>query len=201
MNFSDLATHPHRRFNPMTREWVLVSPHRSQRPWQGQVEDLPPETQMAFDPACYLCPGNVRASGTRNPAYAETFVFDNDFAAMKPDTPTLEIQEKGLFVAHSEAGRCRVVCFSPRHDLTMARMSVPELRHVVDAWVEEFHDLGSQPHIRSVQIFENRGAMMGCSNPHPHGQIWANETLPNELTKELIAFGDYRRLHDSTLLC
>ncbi len=200
MNFSDLATHPHRRFNPMTREWVLVSPHRTQRPWQGQVEDVPPETQATFDPGCYLCPGNVRAGGARNPAYTRTFVFDNDFAALKPDTPTQEIQEKGLFVAHSEVGRCRVVCFSPRHDLTMARMSVPELRNLVDTWADEFRELGSQSHIQSVQIFENRGAIMGCSNPHPHGQIWANETLPNELTKELAAFGDYRQRHGSTLL-
>jgi UDPglucose--hexose-1-phosphate uridylyltransferase len=200
MNFSDLAAHPHRRFNPMTREWVLVSPRRTQRPWQGQVEDIPPEKQKAFDPECYLCPGNVRAGGAKNPAYTKTFVFDNDFAALKPDTPVLEIQEKGLFVARGEGGRCRVVCFSPRHDLTMARMSVPDLRQLVDTWVEEFRELGNQPDIRSVQIFENRGAMMGCSNPHPHGQIWANETLPNELTKELAAFGDYHKAHDSTLL-
>jgi UDPglucose--hexose-1-phosphate uridylyltransferase len=200
MNFSELALHPHRRFNPMTREWVLVSPHRTERPWQGQVESVLPEAPATYDPNCYLCPGNARAAGVRNPAYTETFVFDNDFAALKPDTPAGEIEEKGLLVARSEAGRCRVVCFSPRHDLTMARMSVPELRHVVDTWAREFRELGSDPHIRSVQIFENRGAMMGCSNPHPHGQIWANETLPNELAKELAAFRDYRKLHGTTLL-
>jgi UDPglucose--hexose-1-phosphate uridylyltransferase len=136
----------------------------------------------------------------RNPAYTETFVFDNDFAALKPDTPAGVIEEEELLVARSEAGRCRVVCFSPRHDLTMSRLSVAELRHVVDTWAREFSALGSDPNIRSVQIFENRGAMMGCSNPHPHGQIWANETLPNELAKELAAFGDYRQLHGTTLL-
>jgi UDPglucose--hexose-1-phosphate uridylyltransferase len=200
MNFSELASHPHRRFNPLTREWVLVSPHRTQRPWQGQVEDLPAEALATYDPKCYLCPGNARAAGVRNPAYTETFVFDNDFAALKPETPAGELREKELLVARSEAGHCRVVCFSPRHDLTLARMSVAELRHVVDAWVREFTTLGSDPRISSVQIFENRGAMMGCSNPHPHGQIWANETLPNELVKELAAFGDYRRLHGTTLL-
>jgi UDPglucose--hexose-1-phosphate uridylyltransferase len=200
MKFSDLASHPHRRFNPLTREWVLVSPHRAQRPWQGQVETASAEATVAYDPNCYLCPGNVRAEGARNPSYGETFVFDNDFAALKPDTPSAEFEEKGLLVARSEAGRCRVVCFSPRHDLTMARMTVPELRHVVDAWVSEFSALASDPKINSVQIFENRGAMMGCSNPHPHGQIWANQSLPNELAKEVAAFDDYRKLHDRTLL-
>jgi len=200
MNFSELALHPHRRFNPMTREWVLVSPHRTERPWQGQVEYVPREAPAAYDPNCYLCPGNARAGGVRNPAYTETFVFDNDFAALNPDAPAREMQEKGLLVARSEAGRCRVVCFSPRHDLTMARMSVSELRRLIDTWVGEFSELGNDPGIHSVQIFENRGAMMGCSNPHPHGQIWANETLPNELAKELAEFGDYRQLHGTTLL-
>ena len=200
MNFFELTSHPHRRLNPMTREWVLVSPHRTERPWQGQAEDVLPEASPTYDPNCYLCPGNARAAGVRNPAYTETLVFDNDFAALKLDTPAGEIQEEGLLVARSEAGRCRVVCFSPRHDLTMARMSVPELRQVVDAWAREFSELGTDPNIRSVQIFENRGAMMGCSNPHPHGQIWANETLPNELAKELAAFGDYRQRHGTTLL-
>ena len=200
MNFSELASNPHRRFNPLTREWVLVSPHRTERPWQGQVESVPPEPPATYDPNCYLCPGNARAAGVKNPAYTETFVFDNDFAALKPATPADEIQEQGLLVARSEAGRCRVVCFSPRHDLAMARMSVSELRHVVDAWVREFSELGSDPQIRAVQIFENRGAMMGCSNPHPHGQIWANQTLPNELAKEVAAFRDYRQAHGTTML-
>jgi UDPglucose--hexose-1-phosphate uridylyltransferase len=200
MEFSELASHPHRRFNPLTREWVLVSPHRAQRPWQGQVESVPQEAAVKYDPSCYLCPGNARAGGMTNPTYTDTFVFDNDFAALKPDTPAGEVQEKELLVARSESGRCRVVCFSPRHDLTMARMSGTEVRHVVDTWVREFSALACDPNIRSVQIFENRGAMMGCSNPHPHGQIWANQTLPNELAKELTAFRDYRQAHGATLL-
>jgi UDPglucose--hexose-1-phosphate uridylyltransferase len=200
MKASDLASQPHRRFNPLTREWVLVSPHRAQRPWQGQVESLSPEVVVGYDPGCYLCPGNVRAGGGSNPAYTGTFVFDNDFAALKPDTKAVEVQEKGLLVARSETGRCRVVCFSPRHDLTMARMSVGELRRVVDTWTQEFSALASDPKIQSVQIFENRGAVMGCSNPHPHGQIWANQSLPNELTKELAAFSEYRQSHGATLL-
>jgi UDPglucose--hexose-1-phosphate uridylyltransferase len=200
MNFCDLASQPHRRLNPLTGEWVLVSPHRTQRPWQGQVEEIAPETTASYDPSCYLCPGNARAGGVENPLYAGTFAFDNDFAALKPDTPPRKIEEQGLLVAHSESGRCRVVCFSPQHDLTLSRMSVGALRRVVDTWVEEFSILASDPHIHSVQIFENRGAMMGCSNPHPHGQIWANETLPNELEKELTAFRDYRKVHGTTLL-
>jgi UDPglucose--hexose-1-phosphate uridylyltransferase len=200
VNFSELASHPHRRFNPLTREWVLVSPHRTERPWQGELESTPPEATVSYDPNCYLCPGNTRAAGVLNPTYQDTFVFDNDFAALKPDTPTGEYQEKRLLVASSEAGRCRVVCFSPRHDLTIARMSVPEVRQVVDVWAREFSELGKDPQIRSVQIFENRGAMMGCSNPHPHGQIWANQTVPNELAKEVAAFEEYRRAHGATLL-
>src|ERR1700722_795314 len=200
MSFLDLASHPHRRFNPLTREWVLVSPHRTQRPWQGQVENAPLETALRYDPTCYLCPGNARAGGKKNPKYTETFVFDNDFAALKPDTPAGDLDERGLLLARSEAGRCRVVCFSPRHDLTLARMSASEVRRVVDIWAEEFADLGSDSRTRSVQIFENRGAMMGASNPHPHGQIWANESVPNELSKEVAVFGDYRRSHAKTLL-
>jgi UDPglucose--hexose-1-phosphate uridylyltransferase len=196
----NLAEHPHRRYNPLTREWILVSPHRTARPWQGQVEDLPPESQPTYDPTCYLCPGNARAGGVRNPDYTGTFVFDNDFAALLSDTPPGATREGDLFVAESEPGVCRVVWFSPRHDLTVSRMEVADLRRVVDAWTEQYLELGGRPDIGSVQIFENRGAMMGASNPHPHCQIWANATVPNETRKEIGALGDYLATHGRSLL-
>jgi UDPglucose--hexose-1-phosphate uridylyltransferase len=196
----ELRVHPHRRFNPLTEEWVLVSPHRAERPWQGQIEVTPLEASLAYDPKCYLCPGNARAGSVRNPAYASTFVFDNDFAALKPDTPAGEYREGELLLARSEAGRCRVVCFSPRHDLTLARMSAGEIRSVVDTWCEECTTLASHANVRAIQIFENRGAMMGCSNPHPHGQIWANENVPDELAREAGTQGDYFQKHKRSLL-
>jgi len=196
----NLKVYPHRRYNPLTQEWVLVSPQRTQRPWQGQVEPVPPETTLPFDPACYLCPGNARAGGVKNPQYTRTFVFDNDFAALRPDAPSGEFDKAGLLIAKSEFGRCRVVCFSPRHDLTLARMSIEELEPVINVWADEYHELGNHPRIHSVQVFENRGAIMGCSNTHPHGQIWANETVPNELDKELRAFRAHHEKHGSTLL-
>ena len=195
-----LENHPHRRFNPLTRDWVLVSPQRGERPWQGQVEAAPSDRPERYDPACYLCPGNARVGGVRNPEYTGTFIFDNDFAALDPDTPAGEYREKELLLAQSEKGRCRVVCFSPRHDLTLARMAVPDIQRIVDAWAEEFSALSSNPGIQSVQIFENRGAVMGCSNPHPHGQIWANETIPDHLARESASFSDYLEKHKSGLL-
>jgi UDPglucose--hexose-1-phosphate uridylyltransferase len=197
----DLNEHPHRRFNPLTREWVLVSPHRTKRPWQGQVEAGPPPDRPTYDPGCYLCPGNSRAGGAKNPAYASTFVFENDFAAMHPDTPAGEWAEGGLLVAETEPGVCRVVCFSPRHDLTMAKMSAAELGNVVDTWIAQYEELGKLPFINYVSIFENRGEMMGCSNPHPHCQIWSNRTLPNEAAKEQASQLAYAKEKGSCLLC
>jgi UDPglucose--hexose-1-phosphate uridylyltransferase len=173
--------HPHRRCNPLTGEWVLVSPHRTQRPWQGQVEKAPPEERPAYDPECYLCPGNERAGGVRNPNYDSTFVFTNDFAALLPDTPPAH-SDQPLLRFESQPGTCRVVCFSPRHDLTLPEMAPADIRRVVDVWAEQVVELGQR--FRWVQVFENKGAMMGSSNPHPHGQIWALDTLPNEPTKE-----------------
>lgn len=173
--------HPHRRFNPLTGEWVLVSPHRTKRPWLGQVEKLPPDNRPAYDPKCYLCPRNERAGGVRNPDFTSTFVFDNDFAAMLPDTP-ITFQPHALLQAQSVAGTSRVICFSPRHDVTLPEMEVAEIRGVVDVWATQTAELGQI--YRWVQVFENKGAIMGCSNPHPHGQIWTMTDLPNEPRKE-----------------
>lgn len=196
----DLRTHPHRRLNPLTGEWLLVSPHRTQRPWQGQVEKLPPETLPAYDPGCYLCPGNARAGGRRNPQYEKTFVFTNDFSALLEETPEGGVAPHELLRAEGVRGVCRVICFSPRHDLTMAEMEVRDLEAVVDTWTAEFEDLMAKPWLRYVQIFENRGAMMGCSNPHPHCQIWASSVLPDEVERESARQTEYWRGHGRTLL-
>ena len=201
MDLSKFKETPHRRFNPLTREWVLVSPHRTQRPWQGKVERPPNEDQPRYDPACYLCSGNARAGGAVNPNYDGTFVFDNDFAALLPKVKEASIEDSDLIVARTERGICRVGCFSPRHDLTIPRMSVPELRGVVEMWIAQCVELGAVPWIQHVQVFENRGAMMGASNPHPHCQIWANAHLPNQSSREQIAFGEYRETHRECLLC
>ena len=201
MEDTTLFSTPHRRLNPLTGEWLLVSPHRTQRPWQGQVEDAPAERRPAYDPTCYLCPGNARAGGLHNPSYTATFVFDNDYAALLPENQPQSIDQDGLLVAESERGICRVVCFSPRHDLTLAGMELADLRRVVDTWAEQYAELGGIPWVRHVQIFENRGAMMGASNPHPHGQIWANERLPNEPAKELRQQQAYTAASGGCLLC
>jgi UDPglucose--hexose-1-phosphate uridylyltransferase len=199
MNFST----PHRRYNPLTNEWVLVSPHRVQRPWQGQFEKAPPENLLSYDPNCYLCPGNARVGGKRNPQYESTFVFDNDFQALLlPESPPVALQaDSSIFKALPESGLCRVVCFSPRHDLTLPELSQAEAEAVLRTWSDQTRDLGQIDFIQHVQIFENKGAMMGCSNPHPHSQIWATSYIPNEPAKELAALNEYQHVHGSCLLC
>jgi len=197
----DLTRHVHRRHNPLSDEWVLVSPHRNQRPWQGQVEAGAAPAPPPYDPDCYLCPGNARAGGVRNPPYAGTFVFDNDFAALRPDTPSGVYTLGALLHAHSETGLCRVMCFSPRHDLALAQLAPAQRRAVIDTWAEQARELAALPSINAVQIFENRGAMMGASNPHPHGQIWANASVPHVLAVEATAQQRFLASHEQCLLC
>ena len=175
MTLESLAAGPHRRYDPLRDEWVLVSAGRTKRPWLGKKEAVAPVARPAFDPACYLCPGNTRVNGAQNPAYTGTYVFTNDFAALRPDTPMAEVSD-GLLRAEVEQGTSRVLCFSPRHDQTLTDMAPADVRAVVDVWAEQTHELGER--YRWVQVFENRGAEMGASNPHPHGQIWAGTALP-----------------------
>jgi len=198
-----LAEDPHRRLNVLTNEWVVVSPHRATRPWQGEVATLQTIPEPVYDPSCYLCPGNERAGGVLNPQYTSTFVFENDFAALKPNMAreSLDVDNAGLLIAETEPGICRVICFSPRHDLTLATMSVDEIEPVVHTWVGQFRELAGLEAINHVQIFENRGAMMGASNPHPHCQIWATASIPDAPSKELATQSNYFQKHRRCLLC
>ncbi|MGE5432319.1 MAG: UDP-glucose--hexose-1-phosphate uridylyltransferase [Syntrophomonadaceae bacterium] len=181
----------HRRLNILTGEWILVSSERTKRPWQGKVDNAPPEAMPEYDQDCYLCPGNMRANGEYNPQYNSTYVFNNDFSALKLDTPEFTLNESELLIAHSEKGICRVICYSPLHNLTLAEMETGDIKEVVRTWEKEFEDLGSNPSINYVQIFENRGQLMGASNPHPHCQIWAEESVPVEPMKEQIKQLEY----------
>ncbi len=199
MKNQDLQDYSHKRFNILTGEWVLVSPHRAKRPWQGQNEEVSKETRPAYDPECYLCATNTRINGEVNPDYKDVFIFTNDFAALQKDSPSFEIND-GLFIAQSETGICRVVCFSPDHSKSLADMEVADIQKVVKAWQKEYKELGAMPNINYIQIFENKGAVMGCSNPHPHGQIWSQSTLPNEVAKKDLQQFNYWDKNKSSLL-
>jgi UDPglucose--hexose-1-phosphate uridylyltransferase len=192
---------PHRRYNPLTDQWVLVSPQRTQRPWQGQEESLALADRPGYDPDCYLCPGNLRKNGKRNPDYRDIWVFDNDFPALLSDTTAKKMNRAGLLKAASEKGLCRVMCFSPRHDLCLPQMTLSAIEKVIAEWVHQYQELGKLDWIRHVQIFENKGALMGASNPHPHCQIWASESIPAEPAKELAACSQYLHTKSSCLLC
>lgn len=190
---------PHRRYNILTGEWVLVSPHRTKRPWQGKTENRVEEKRPQYVPDCYLCPGNTRSSGAVNPDYKEPFTFENDFPALMPTGPEEKVNQ-GLLLAESETGICKVVCFSPDHSLTLPLMDTGDITKVVQTWKKEYLELGAREGINYVQIFENKGDVMGCSNPHPHGQIWSQRSLPPEIVKKTQHQVEYYNLNSKSLL-
>ncbi len=192
----------HRRWNPLRQSWVLVSPHRTQRPWQGEVGQKAAPSGISYDVQCYLCPGNKRAGGAENPVYKGIFSFVNDYAALLPESPVpTEQSSSSLLVAEPARGLCKVLCYHPDHSLTLARMTREEIRPVVDAWTREYQELCGLDWIEYVQIFENRGAMMGASNPHPHGQIWSTDFVPDEPAAETAAQREHLARTGHCLLC
>ncbi|WP_188406668.1 UDP-glucose--hexose-1-phosphate uridylyltransferase [Psychroflexus salis] len=196
---TDLQDFSHKRYNILTGEWVLVSPHRTKRPWQGKQEDVANEARPAHDPDCYLCAGNKRINGEQNPNYKDVFIFTNDFAALQVNTKQFSLNE-GLLKAESESGICKVICFSPDHSKSLPDMDVKDIVKVVEAWQNEYQTLGAKKEINHVQIFENKGAIMGCSNPHPHGQIWSQSSIPNEVLKKHKSQKKHWDAHKSSLL-
>lgn len=195
-----LNKNPHRRKNILTGEWILVSPHRTQRPWQGEVAKTDNFKKDKYLSDCYLCPGNQRANGDFNPDYKDCFVFTNDFSALLPNVEPINFNKNNLLIAESESGICRVVNFSPRHDLTLAEMEIKDIEKVISIWQEEYLSLSQVKGIKHIQIFENKGGMMGNSNPHPHGQIWAQKNIPNEPAKEMKNFNSYYKKNKKSLL-
>ncbi len=193
----DPTEHPHRRYNPLTSEWILLSPHRAKRPWQGQVETLDEMPKPSYDENCFLCAGNERVSGEVNPSYKGTFVFQNDFAALKPNGPAMKSNDP-LFTMQTEQGESRVICFSPDHSKTIPELEIDEIALIISAWQEQSAELGRV--YPWVQIFENKGAVMGCSNPHPHGQVWAQSQLPTQAVKKLENFSEYYKTFNRALL-
>lgn len=190
----------HRRYNPLTNEWILVSPNRTQRPWQGQNETQQNLEKPNYDPSCYLCPNNTRSIGEKNPDYKNTFVFVNDFSSLTMNSEKENLNINNLIKAESENGICKVVCFSPHHNKTLTELNLDEIKNVVTTWQNEYEEIGKNSEINYVQIFENKGTVMGASNPHPHGQIWAQHTIPMEPLKEQNNFLKYYEVHRSTIL-
>lgn len=196
----NLDSNPHRRLNILTGEWILVSPHRTKRTWQGKLEDADSGNRVEYDPNCYLCPGNDRADGDVNPQYAESFVFKNDFSALLADTPFGSINEADLLIAKNEGGICKVISFSPKHNLTLPELGIHEIANVVNCWQKEYNALSDNEWIKYIQIFENKGEIMGCSNPHPHGQMWSQSEIPVEIVKETERQKAYYAVHKTSLL-
>lgn len=192
--------YPHRRLNILTGEWILVSPHRTKRPWQGKTESIQDENMPVYDEKCYLCPGNTRADGSINPVYPNSFTFVNDFSALLTDVPEEKENVADLLVTENQKGICKVIAFSPNHNLTLAQMDAHDIEKVVNTWQEEFLELSSIEYIKYIQIFENKGAIMGCSNPHPHGQVWAVSEVPNEIIKESACQASYYKRNGKSLL-
>lgn len=196
----DLTQHPHKRLNILTGDWILVSPHRNKRPWQGKEEAKSSDERPAYDASCYLCPGNKRSDGSLNPVYSEPYAFTNDFSALLKDTPDGNYNEQGLLQAVSEKGICRVLCFSPKHHLTLPQMEQTDIVKVIELWQQEYQKLSNEPWIKYIQIFENKGDIMGCSNPHPHGQIWSQSDVPVEVAKETTQQKKYFDANGKSLL-